>query len=82
MWGVSAHVTISGKSNPRNSMKHERITVDPALMVGKPCIKGTRITVEQILRELGAGWSFDEVIDAHPILPSKTSMRLLITRRM
>lgn len=49
-------------------MKHERIAVDPAIMVGKPCIKGTRIPVEQILRELAGGMSVDELIDAHPRL--------------
>lgn len=37
-------------------------------MVGKPCIKGTRITVELVLRELGAGHSFADVIDAYPHL--------------
>lgn len=49
-------------------MKHDRITINPAVMVGKPCIKGTRITVEQILRELGAGMSLEDIVDAHPHL--------------
>ncbi|MBN1286291.1 MAG: DUF433 domain-containing protein [Anaerolineae bacterium] len=49
-------------------MKHERITVDPRVMVGKPCIKGTRVTVEQILRELGSGMSVTDILDAHPHL--------------
>lgn len=48
-------------------MKHERITVTPDVMMGKPCIKGTRITVEQILRELGVMTPAD-VLDAHPRL--------------
>jgi uncharacterized protein (DUF433 family) len=48
--------------------KHERITINPAVMVGKPCIKGTRITIEQILRELGAGLSLEDILDAHPHL--------------
>jgi uncharacterized protein (DUF433 family) len=46
-------------------MSHPRISSDPAIMVGKPCIKGTRITVELILRELGAGHSFADVLDAY-----------------
>lgn len=49
-------------------MKHERITVDPAVMIGKPCIKGTRITVDHILREIGAGTSINELLLAHPHL--------------
>ena len=48
--------------------KHERITVDPNVMVGKPVIKGTRIPVEQVLRELAGGMSFEDVMDAHPRL--------------
>ena len=49
-------------------MSHTRISSDPAIMVGKPCIRGTRITVELILRELGAGHSFADVLDAYPHL--------------
>jgi uncharacterized protein (DUF433 family) len=49
-------------------MSHPRISSDPAVMMGKPCIKGTRITVELILRKLGAGRSFADVLDAYPHL--------------
>ena len=49
-------------------MAHARISTDPAVMMGKPCIKGTRITVEHVLRNLGAGRSFAEVLEAHPQL--------------
>jgi uncharacterized protein (DUF433 family) len=35
---------------------------------GKPCIKGTRITVELILRKLGAGRSFADLLEAYPQL--------------
>lgn len=49
-------------------MKHERIAVDPAVMVGKPVIKGTRITVQQILEELAGGMDSAAIIDAHPHL--------------
>ena len=40
----------------------ERITVNPAVMVGKPVIKGTRLTVEYILNLLAHGASFDDVL--------------------
>jgi len=48
------------------AMKHERINIDPAVMMGKPVIKGTRITVEHLLRELGGGLTEGEIISAHP----------------
>lgn len=47
-------------------MLHPRISIDPAVMVGKPCIKGTRITVELILRWLSEGRSFAELLEAYP----------------
>jgi uncharacterized protein (DUF433 family) len=46
-------------------MPHARIAADPGVMMGKPCIKGTRITVELILRKLGAGRSFADLLDAY-----------------
>jgi uncharacterized protein (DUF433 family) len=49
-------------------MSHPRISIDPAVMMGKPCIKGTRITVEIILRKLGAGRSFADLLEAYPNL--------------
>ena len=49
-------------------MKHERIAVNSRVMVGKPVIKGTRLPVEQILRELSDGLTMSEVIEAHPRL--------------
>ena len=49
-------------------MKHDRITSDPSILMGKPCIKGTRITVELILRKLGAGRSIAELIEDYPSL--------------
>jgi uncharacterized protein (DUF433 family) len=49
-------------------MANPRIASDPSVMMGKPCIKGTRITVELILRKLGAGRSVPDLIDAYPQL--------------
>ena len=45
-----------------------RITADPTLMVGKPVVRGTRITVEHLIEELAAGATFDQLVDAHPEL--------------
>ncbi len=48
--------------------QHERIEINPQVMFGKPVIRGTRVTVEQILRELGDGATPQEVVAAHPRL--------------
>ncbi len=47
-------------------MQFERITIDPGVMLGKPCIKGTRITVELILDKLAGGAGPEWVLDAYP----------------
>ncbi len=49
-------------------MTHERIVIDPAIMGGKPVIRGTRIPVEIVLRKLGAGMTAEEIIVDHPRL--------------
>ena len=46
----------------------ERIGLDPDIMLGKPTIKGTRITVELILRKLSEGASEKELLEAYPHL--------------
>ena len=44
---------------------HERIVSDPEIMMGKPTIKGTRITVELILQKLGEGMTVPELLEAY-----------------
>ena len=51
-------------------MIHERIEINPKIMFGKPVIKGTRITVEHILRKLAGGMMIDEILSDHPHLAS------------
>jgi uncharacterized protein (DUF433 family) len=43
-----------------------RITIDPAVLVGKPVIKGTRLAVEFIVELLANGWSEEQIIDNYP----------------
>ncbi len=45
-----------------------RIEINPRIMLGKPVIRGTRITVELILRKLGEGASESELLAAYPQL--------------
>ena len=49
-------------------MTQEHIVIDPAIMGGKPVIRGTRIPVEILLRKLGAGMTVEEIIADHPRL--------------
>jgi uncharacterized protein (DUF433 family) len=46
----------------------DRISVDPAVRFGKPCIRGTRITVGDILGYLAGGMSEDELLSDFPQL--------------
>jgi uncharacterized protein (DUF433 family) len=59
-------------------MTSSRIAADPAVMMGKPCIKGTRLTVEFILRKLGAWRSFADLLDAHPQLTLEDLLAALV----
>jgi uncharacterized protein (DUF433 family) len=49
-------------------MIENRIEVDPNVMMGKPVIRGTRITVELILRKLSEGAAETDLLDAYPRL--------------
>ncbi len=49
-------------------MTHKRVEINPAIMFGKPVIKGTRITVELILRKLAGGMTSEEILADHPHL--------------
>jgi uncharacterized protein (DUF433 family) len=44
----------------------ERIIIDPAVRFGKPCIKGTRITVGDVLSYLAAGMSEEQILTDFP----------------
>ena len=49
-------------------MWRTRIETNPKIMLGKPVVKGTRITVEHILRKLAGGMTAAEIVDDHPHL--------------
>jgi uncharacterized protein (DUF433 family) len=49
-------------------MTHDRIEINPAIMFGKPVIRGTRITMEHILRKLAGGMMIGEILADHPHL--------------
>ena len=48
-----------------------RITLDPAVMGGKPCIRGLRVTVGTIVGLLAAGRTREEILNAYPYLEAE-----------
>ena len=48
--------------------RHERIEINLQIMTGKPVIRGTRITVEHVLRKLGGGMTPEQILEDHPHL--------------
>jgi uncharacterized protein (DUF433 family) len=53
------------------------IKSDPAVMMGKPVVAGTRITVELVLEKLAAGETIEQVLDAHPRLTRESILAAL-----
>ncbi len=49
-------------------METKLIVSDPAVMMGKPVIAGTRITVELVLEKMAAGETEEQILEAHPRL--------------
>src|SRR5206468_8431054 len=45
---------------------HDRITVDPEILLGKPVVKGTRLSVDFLLGLLAQGWSEAEILRNYP----------------
>jgi uncharacterized protein (DUF433 family) len=49
-------------------MNLERITFDPQVMGGKPCIRGLRVTVGTVVGLVATGYSIEEILEAYPYL--------------
>ncbi|HEV7349261.1 DUF433 domain-containing protein [Telluribacter sp.] len=57
---------------------HERIVADPQVMLGKPVIKGTRITVELVLRKLSQGATTQDITKMYPHITQEDVMAVLL----
>ena len=51
---------------------HPRITADPKVMTGMPCIRGTRITVANIVRQIASGRTPDQICRDYPSLDAQS----------
>jgi uncharacterized protein (DUF433 family) len=54
-----------------------RITQDPAVMGGKPCIRGQRVTVGMIVGQIGAGRTIDQILADYPYLQREDVLEAL-----
>jgi uncharacterized protein (DUF433 family) len=54
-----------------------RISVDPAVCHGKPCVRGTRVFISVILDNLAAGVGVDEILESYPSLCHEDVMAAL-----
>ena len=59
---MSRRTQLHPRIEPEVMDWHERITLDPAILVGKPCIKGTRISVELVVGMLAHGATYEEIL--------------------
>ena len=55
----------------------DRITRDPAVMGGKACIRGMRVTVGMVVGQIAAGRSVDEILAEYPYLEREDVMQAL-----
>lgn len=55
----------------------DRITQHPDVMGGKPCIRGSRVTVGTVVGQVGAGHSIDEILADYPYLEREDIMQAL-----
>ena len=62
----------------RDDDLRERIVVDPKVMVGKPCIRGTRIPARMIVNLLAHGVTFDEIFEEYPRLTREDILACLL----
>jgi uncharacterized protein (DUF433 family) len=62
-------------------MQKQWVISNPKVMMGKPVIAGTRITVELILEKLAAGETIEQILDAHPHLTREAVLAALAFAR-
>jgi uncharacterized protein (DUF433 family) len=61
-------------------MQQPPIVSNPNIMMGKPVIAGTRITVEHVLEQLAGGRTIEQILEAHPHI-TREQVRAAITFR-
>jgi uncharacterized protein (DUF433 family) len=67
----SSRIVLSVKKEPPHMAEWTRITRDPAVMGGKPCIRGMRVTVGTVVGLVAAGRTRDEILREYPYLEAE-----------
>jgi uncharacterized protein (DUF433 family) len=60
-----------------NNERLDRISLNPAVMGGKPCIRGTRVTVGRIVSQIGAGETIEELLADYPYIEREDILQAL-----
>src|SRR5260370_40154272 len=68
---------VPGIRQEKQMAQLDRITQDPEVMGGKPCIRGMRVTVGMIVGQIGAGHSIEEVLAEYPYLEREDMLQAL-----
>jgi uncharacterized protein (DUF433 family) len=68
MQRICAAFDFGGYTSGMTSTTHPRITIEPGKCGGKPCIRGMRIRVSDVLELLANGASFEEILADYPCL--------------
>lgn len=55
----------------------DRIVTDPNVMGGKPCVRGTRVTVGTVVGLVSKGYGFDDILAAYPYLEREDIVQAL-----
>jgi uncharacterized protein (DUF433 family) len=58
-------------------LEFERITQNPAIMGGKPCIRGLRVTVGMVVGQIGTGHTIQEILSDYPYLEEEDVFQAL-----
>jgi uncharacterized protein (DUF433 family) len=65
---VSATIAVALPEDPEEHMEFPRITIDPNVCTGKPCIRGLRFPVSRVLGLLAAGETKEAILAGYPYL--------------
>lgn len=67
----SYYLLVKNLDRGKNMKQLTRITLDPEVMGGKPCIRGLRVTVGTIIGLMASGYSPADIIKAYPYLEAE-----------